>query len=65
MFDYAWSSYNRNFPLPFTLQKVGDPLKKDRVVLLLQDMLEVVTRDMMVNEIRLVSFVAISFSNLF
>ncbi|KAK7858339.1 callose synthase 5 [Quercus suber] len=32
--------------------KVGDPLKKDRVVLLLQDMLEVVTRDMMVNEIR-------------
>ncbi|KAK4585552.1 hypothetical protein RGQ29_022984 [Quercus rubra] len=32
--------------------KDGDPLKKDRVVLLLQDMLEVVTRDMMVNEIR-------------
>ncbi|KAK6152988.1 hypothetical protein DH2020_012627 [Rehmannia glutinosa] len=29
-----------------------DPSKKDRVVLLLQDMLEVVTRDMMVNEIR-------------
>ncbi|CAI9753068.1 unnamed protein product [Fraxinus pennsylvanica] len=32
--------------------KDGDPSKKDRVVLLLQDMLEVVTRDMMVNEIR-------------
>ncbi|KAK6150749.1 hypothetical protein DH2020_015681 [Rehmannia glutinosa] len=32
--------------------KVGDKSKKDRVVLLLQDMLEVVTRDMMVNEIR-------------
>ncbi|GMN30383.1 hypothetical protein TIFTF001_002769 [Ficus carica] len=30
----------------------GDPSKKDTVVLLLQDMLEVVTRDMMVNEIR-------------
>lgn len=61
MFVHARSSYNRNFPLPFTLQKDGDPLKKDRVVLLLQDMLEVVTRDMMVNEIRLVSFVAIGF----
>ncbi|KAL3630114.1 Callose synthase 5 [Castilleja foliolosa] len=32
--------------------KDGDPSKKDRVVLLMQDMLEVVTRDMMVNEIR-------------
>ncbi|KAL4643989.1 hypothetical protein ACB092_02G131300 [Castanea dentata] len=32
--------------------KDGDLLKKDRVVLLLQDMLEVVTRDMMVNDIR-------------
>ncbi|KAI3451534.1 hypothetical protein Pfo_008199, partial [Paulownia fortunei] len=32
--------------------KDGHPSKKDRVVLLLQDMLEVVTRDMMVNEIR-------------
>ncbi|CAA2989252.1 callose synthase 5 [Olea europaea subsp. europaea] len=32
--------------------KDGNPSKKDRVVLLLQDMLEVVTRDMMVNEIR-------------
>ncbi|KAK8275168.1 hypothetical protein V6Z12_D10G119800 [Gossypium hirsutum] len=32
--------------------KDGDPSKKDAVVLLLQDMLEVVTRDMMVNEIR-------------
>ncbi|XP_077211954.1 callose synthase 5-like [Tasmannia lanceolata] len=32
--------------------KDGDPSKRDAVVLLLQDMLEVVTRDMMVNEIR-------------
>ncbi|KAL8034672.1 hypothetical protein ABFX02_12G044200 [Erythranthe guttata] len=32
--------------------KESDPSKKDRVVLLLQDMLEVVSRDMMVNEIR-------------
>ncbi|KAF6137877.1 hypothetical protein GIB67_014006 [Kingdonia uniflora] len=32
--------------------KDGDPDKQDTVVLLLQDMLEVVTRDMMVNEIR-------------
>ncbi|XP_057966118.1 callose synthase 5 [Malania oleifera] len=32
--------------------KDGDPSKRDTVVLLLQDMLEVVTRDMMVNEIR-------------
>ncbi|CAA0839441.1 Callose synthase 5 [Striga hermonthica] len=32
--------------------KESDPSKKDRVVLLMQDMLEVVTRDMMVNEIR-------------
>ncbi|XP_011624302.2 callose synthase 5 [Amborella trichopoda] len=32
--------------------KDGDPSKRDMVVLLLQDMLEVVTRDMMVNEIR-------------
>ncbi|KAF6143679.1 hypothetical protein GIB67_021689 [Kingdonia uniflora] len=32
--------------------KEGDPDKRDTVVLLLQDMLEVVTRDMMVNEIR-------------
>ncbi|PPR85546.1 hypothetical protein GOBAR_AA35144 [Gossypium barbadense] len=32
--------------------KDGDPSKKDAVVFLLQDMLEVVTRDMMVNEIR-------------
>lgn len=46
--------------LPFLLQKDGDPAMKDTVVLLLQDMLEVVTRDMMVNEIRLVNFIAIS-----
>ncbi|CAK9146928.1 unnamed protein product [Ilex paraguariensis] len=32
--------------------KDADPSNKDSVVLLLQDMLEVVTRDMMVNEIR-------------
>ena len=41
------------------LQKDGDPSKKDTVVLLLQDMLEVVTRDMMVNEIRLVYFISV------
>ncbi|KAH9717612.1 callose synthase 5 [Citrus sinensis] len=48
-------------PLPTLCKKVvelvailkdADPSKKDTVVLLLQDMLEVVTRDMMVNEIR-------------
>jgi callose synthase len=38
------------------LQKDGDSSKRSAVVLLLQDMLEVVTRDMMVNEIRLVNF---------
>ncbi|KAL5722918.1 Callose synthase 5 [Ranunculus cassubicifolius] len=32
--------------------KEGDASKRDTVVLLLQDMLEVITRDMMVNEIR-------------
>ncbi|KAA3479751.1 callose synthase 5-like [Gossypium australe] len=37
--------------------KDGDPSKKDTVVFLLQDMLEVVTRDMMVNEIRLANSV--------
>ena len=37
-----------------TFQKDADPSKRNDVVLLLQDMLEVVTRDMMVNEIRLV-----------
>ena len=36
------------------LQKEGDASKRDTVVLLLQDLLEVVTRDMMVNEIQLV-----------
>lgn len=36
------------------VQKVADSSKRDTVVLLLQDMLEVVTRDMMVNENRLV-----------
>lgn len=34
-------------------QKDGDQSKQDAVVLLLQDMLEVVTRDMMLNEVRL------------
>lgn len=34
------------------LQKEADESKRDTVVLLLQDMLEVITRDMMVNEIR-------------
>lgn len=48
----------RNLPLFFMLQKDADPSKKDTVVLLLQDMLEVVTRDMMVNEIRLANFLA-------
>lgn len=38
----------------FILQKDSDPSNKDIVVLLLQDMLELVTRDMMVNEIRFV-----------
>ena len=38
------------------LQKNADPAKRDTVVLLLQDMLEVVTRDMMQNENRLVSY---------
>lgn len=33
-------------------QKDADAERRSRVVLLLQDMLEVVTRDMMVNEIR-------------
>lgn len=37
------------------LQKNADPAKRDTLVLLLQDMLEVVTRDMMQNENRLVS----------
>lgn len=37
-------------------QKDADSSKLSSVVLLLQDMLEVVTRDMMVNEIRLVNF---------
>lgn len=36
------------------LQKDADPFKRDTVVLLLQDMFEVVTCDMMVNEIWLV-----------
>ncbi|PIN05529.1 1,3-beta-glucan synthase [Handroanthus impetiginosus] len=62
--NIAKSTFLANFrmkPLPDLCKKFvelveilkdGDPSKKDRVVLLLQDMLEVVTRDMMVNEIR-------------
>ena len=38
------------------MQKERDASKFDNVVLLLQDMLEVITRDMMVNEIRLLHF---------
>lgn len=38
----------------YMLQKDADPFKRDTVVLLLQDMFEVVTCDMMVNEIWLV-----------
>lgn len=41
------------------LQKNADPSKRDTVVLLLQDMLEVVTRDMMQNENRLVGYIYI------
>lgn len=37
------------------MQRYPDPSKGGSVVFKLQDMLEVVTRDMMVNEIRLVS----------
>lgn len=42
-----------NFPIVFLFQKDGDLSKQDTVVLVLQDMLEVVTRDMMHNEVRL------------
>lgn len=45
-------------------QKDADPSKKDSAVLLLQDMLEVVTRDMMVNEIRLVNLFHFCYSRL-
>ena len=38
------------------LQKEGNASKRDTVVLLLQDMLEVVTRDMMVHENRSVTY---------
>jgi hypothetical protein len=43
--------------IPFWLQKDADSSKRDTVVVLLQDMLEVFTRDMMVNEIRLVNII--------
>ncbi|CAN6459739.1 unnamed protein product [Victoria cruziana] len=42
----------KKFEQLVAILKDGDPSKRDAVVLLLQDMLEVVTRDMMVNEIR-------------
>ena len=42
----------KGFSLIFYLQKTGEASMRDSVVLLLQDLLEVVTRDMMVNEIR-------------
>lgn len=40
---------------PFLLQRESDPSKRNNVVIALQDMLEIVTRDMMVNEIGLVN----------
>ena len=43
--------------IPFWLQKAADSSKRNTVVVLLQDMLEVFTRDMMVNESRLVNIV--------
>lgn len=39
------------------LQKESDPSKHDIVAILLQDMLEVVTHDMMVNEIRYMNMI--------
>lgn len=47
-----WWTVNIFFSI---LQKECNASKRDTVVLLLQDMLEVVTRDMMLNEIRLVN----------
>lgn len=44
--------------LSFLLQRDGDPSKRNNVVIALQDMLEIVTRDMMVNEIGLVNSVS-------
>eukprot|EP01018_Ginkgo_biloba_P036440 Gb_08787 [translate_table: standard] len=43
---------HRKFVALVEILKTGEPSMRDTVVLLLQDMLEVVTRDMMVNEIR-------------
>lgn len=48
-----------NLRFPF-IQRGGDPSKRDTVVLLLQDMLEVVNRDMMVNESGLVNFMSLN-----
>ncbi|XP_042024280.1 callose synthase 5-like [Salvia splendens] len=59
--DYTFLQNFRMKPLPDLCKKFielveilkdSDPSNKDTVVLLLQDMLELVTRDMMVNEIR-------------
>lgn len=41
--------------LSFLLQRDGDPSKRNTIVIALQDMLEIVTRDMMVNENGLVN----------
>ncbi|CAN6448090.1 unnamed protein product [Victoria cruziana] len=48
----AMPSLCKKFVELVEILKEGEPTKRDTVVLLLQDMLEVVTRDMMVNEIR-------------
>lgn len=48
-----------NFALDFLFQKDGDLSKQDTVVFLLQDMLEVVTRDMMLNEVRLANIFSV------
>lgn len=44
-----------NLHITFWSQKDANLSKRDTLVVLLQDMLEVFTRDMMVNEIRLVN----------
>lgn len=50
---FPFTPTNKN---KYLLQKDADPEKRGRVVLLLQDMLEVVSRDMATTEIRLVIF---------
>lgn len=49
-FLFFLSSINKD---KYVVQKDADPEKRGRVVLLLQDMLEVVSRDMSTTEIRL------------